>query len=99
MAFKEFSALVRTPGNLTTGIKLPGPAVVYASIASTLASQTAVASVGGKNFSLPAKPANIVSRLGYFEEGETITVVGGLPSVVTIFIDNGLGKKLKIGGS
>ena len=94
--FDEFSALVVTPGNLVTGVKLPANAVLYVSTTGVLASATALVTVAGGARGAPAGAANRRNNVGLGEAGSTVLKAGGAPGTVSLYVRNPAGKVVKI---
>lgn len=94
----RFAALIDTPGNLLTGVKLPGNGKLLASTSSVLAVPTVLVNVnaGGRDIGIAAGAANKVHALGGFERGRTVTKKAGAPGTVSIYVADGFGRPVLI---
>lgn len=85
--FDEFAALVATPGNLATGVKLPAPAEVYVSTSSVLAASTVLVRTGtGRDLGGRVGPANQKHHVGRLGATLTVTKKAGAPGTVRLWV-------------
>jgi hypothetical protein len=93
-----FKALISTPGNLTTGFALPGNADCYVSTTSVLAATTKLLDCGTRQLGAKASVANKKNSIGHLERGHTVIKHSGAPGTVSLYIRDGAGRLLKVGG-
>ena len=90
-ALSEFSALIATPGNLATGVKIPAPARIVVTTTSILAANTNLVNTPSRQLYAPVQAADAYHSLGRFDAGTTFTKAGGAPGTVRLYIRDDLG--------
>ena len=95
-ALSEFSALIDTPGNLATGVKLPAPAFIVVSTTSALVANTKLVSIGARDLYVPPQAAGAYRSLGMFQASKTFTKAAGAPGTVSLYVRDGVGALHKI---
>lgn len=92
----KFLGLVGAPGDLAAGIVLPANATLYAMSDAVLATPAAVVTINNKPYFLGAGLANVTHLLQYAECSATVKKAAGAPGTITLFVEAGLGKLVRI---
>jgi hypothetical protein len=91
--FKKFAALIKTPGNLVTGVSLPANGQIYVSTSTLLASSpTILVNAGTRALGVSSGPANATHHVGKLSRAVNVVKAAGAPGTVKLYVRNGLGK-------
>lgn len=92
--FRKFKALIATPGNLVTGVKLPANCILYASTSAVVAVPIGLITVNARTLSASPGAANKIHSYNGVERGRTVTKAASAPGTVRVYVDNGSGKPI-----
>ncbi len=87
--FAKFSALIETPGNLATGVVLPGSAKLVVSTSAVLGAITGLVDAGSRGMSGAIGAANAKHSIGYIAGGVTMAKTSGAPGTVSLYVTDG----------
>jgi hypothetical protein len=89
---KQYEGLVASPGDLGAGVKLPANARLSLKVDTSTTTGDVTVDVSGRTLGIAGGAAGTEFKLGWHEEGKTVSASGSTGATATLYIQDEWGR-------